>query len=157
MDTSELQITPFSPEHQDGARQLILDGLGEHWGWIDEEVNTDLEDIASSYADAHFVLGWLGGALVATGALVPEDENSMRIARMSVARPFRKQGIGAQILGHLVRIARDLGMRKVVLETTETWDDVIAFYRSRGFRLERHRDGDAHMTLDLTTEMEGIQ
>ena len=48
MKTTELKIMPFSPVHQEEARRLILEGLGEHWGWIDEKINTDLEDIAAS-------------------------------------------------------------------------------------------------------------
>ena len=44
-----LHITPFTPTHQAEARNLILQGLGAHWGWIDEEINTDLEDISRSY------------------------------------------------------------------------------------------------------------
>jgi hypothetical protein len=41
-----LHITPFSPTHQTDARSLILQGLGEHYGWIDEQINIDLEDIS---------------------------------------------------------------------------------------------------------------
>jgi hypothetical protein len=41
-----LQIIPFTPNHQADARNLILQCLCEHWGWIDEEINTDLVDIA---------------------------------------------------------------------------------------------------------------
>jgi len=149
MTIGEFSITPFSPEHQDAARRLILEGLGEHWGWIDEEINTDLVDIATSYADAHFVLGWLDGTLVATGALIPEDAESRRIVRMSVAKTFRRRGFGVRILDHLVDIAGQVGAKRVVLETTETWLDVIAFYEAYGFGIDAQRDGDTHLSLDL--------
>jgi hypothetical protein len=76
-----LQITPFAPTHQADARNLILQGSGEHWGWIDEKINTDLEEIAASYSSGHFILGFLDDVLVATGALIPETETSMRIVR----------------------------------------------------------------------------
>ena len=140
---------PFRPAYQDEARRLILDGLGEHWGRIDEQINTDLADIAASYASGHFVLGWIGDSLVATGALVSEDDHSMRIVRMSVARAFRRRGLGRQLLDHLIEIARRLKVKRIVLETTETWAGVIAFYESYGFRVDEHRHGDAHMSLDL--------
>ncbi|GAG32960.1 unnamed protein product, partial [marine sediment metagenome] len=104
MSTRELKITPFNPAYQNEARQLILDGLGEHWGWIDEHINADLQDITAAYAHGRFVLGWSDGTLVATGALIPEDGNSKRIVRMSVATPLRRHGFGTQILDHLVKI-----------------------------------------------------
>ena len=92
MKTKQLRITPFSPLHQQKTRRLILGDLGEHWGWIDEQINTDLVDIKASYASGDFVLGWLGETLVATGALIPEDGHSRRIVRMSVFKQFRRQG-----------------------------------------------------------------
>ncbi|MBQ36825.1 MAG: GNAT family N-acetyltransferase [Candidatus Latescibacteria bacterium] len=149
MRAEDLRITPFSPLHQLATRKLILVGLGEHWGWIDEHINTDLEDIEASYAGGDFVLGWLGDRLVATGALIPEEEHTRRIVRMSVARRFRRQGYGHQILDHLLAIAKKAGIGRVVVETTETWDETIAFYRAYGFQIDGHRSGDVHMSLDL--------
>ena len=35
-------IRAFEPRDQAAARQLILAGLGEHFGWIDETCNPDL-------------------------------------------------------------------------------------------------------------------
>jgi hypothetical protein len=71
--TAHLHIIPFTPAHQSAARNLILQGLGDHWGWIDEQINMDLEDIAASYSSGHFVLGFLDDVLVATAAfLIPE-------------------------------------------------------------------------------------
>ena len=70
-----------------------LQGLGEHFGWIDEGIDTDLEDISRSYSTGPFVLGFLDGVLVATGALIPETDTSMRIVRMSVDREYRRRGL----------------------------------------------------------------
>lgn len=66
---------------------------------------------------------------------------------MSVAKPFRRQGLGRRMLDHLLMIARQTGTQRVVLETTETWAEVIAFYESYGFRTVEHRDDDVHMTI----------
>src|SRR5579883_3043906 len=51
-------IRPFVPPDQQAARVLILRGLGEHFGWIDETCNPDLDDIAATYTGAgHLFLG----------------------------------------------------------------------------------------------------
>ncbi len=60
--TPHLHIIPFTPNHQSDARNLILRSLGEHWGWINEQINTDLVDIPRSYSSGHFILGCLDEA-----------------------------------------------------------------------------------------------
>ena len=144
-----LTIQPFSPNYQDPAHRLILSGLEEHWGWIDENLNPDLKNIAASYASGHFVIGLIGNSLAATGALIPEDNESKRIVRMSVALPHRRKGFGKQILNHLVNLARQMQTGKIVLETTETWYDVISFYRAYGFKVQHHQDGNVHMSMEV--------
>ena len=145
----QLQITPFTSTHQSAARNLILQGLGKHWGWIDEQINTDLVDIAESYSAGHFVLGFLDDVLVATGGLIHESETSMRIVRMSVDREFRRQGIATGILDHLIQLARQSGINSLVLETNEPWSEVVRFYLEYGFQITAQGDGNVHMGLDL--------
>src|SRR5262249_6135936 len=50
VEPDHLIMRPFAPEDQQAAQALILAGLGEHFGWIDERRNPDLVDIAASYA-----------------------------------------------------------------------------------------------------------
>jgi ribosomal protein S18 acetylase RimI-like enzyme len=144
-----IDIRPFEAAHQQAARDLILAGLAEHWGFLDPNANPDLDEIAQTYRDAHFLLAWAGEALVGTGALIREGEGVGRIVRMSVARGFRRQGIGRRILAALLAAARARGYRQVALETTSTWEEAISFYRQHGFRVLGAQDGDTHFVLDL--------
>jgi hypothetical protein len=36
-----------------------------------------------------------------------------------------------------------------VLETTETWMEVIEFYQRFGFQITNYKDGDVYFALDL--------
>ena len=152
MSTSPLplvQLRPFTPDDQDAAKQLILAGLGDRWGWIDPTRNPDLDAIAQAYADGCFLVAEQAGELIATGALLPEGAGVMRVVRMSVRRDLRGQGIGKRILAALLTAARDAGCTQVVLETTSTWTDAVAFYRRSGFRVVDVRDGETHMMFPL--------
>jgi GNAT superfamily N-acetyltransferase len=142
-------IRPFRPEDQDAAKRLILAGMEEHWGNIDPTLNPDLADIASHYSGGTFLLAWEEGEVVGTGALVREMERVARVVRMSVARGRRRQGIGRAILQQLLAEARQAGYRRVVLETTSTWSDAVAFYERQGFHIVGVPDGDTHFALDL--------
>lgn len=149
----QLMIRPFQAEDQEAAKQLILVGLGERWGWIDPTLNPDLNDIAVSYAAGVFLVGYLDDTLVATGALSPEvtDEGlpALRVERMSVRADLRGQGLGRRMLDSLLDLARKRGCQWVVLETTTTWTDAVRFYTRYGFQYVQERDGDTHMKLEV--------
>ena len=152
----DLVISTFAPSDQHDAKTLMLCGLEEHWGALDPALNPDLNDIAASYEHGVFVVarlkrlgGLVDGALVGTGALVPEGGNIGRIVRMSVDKAHRRKGIASRILNTLVDHAHQRGYHTLVLETTETWDDAIGFYQRHGFRITHHADGDAHFVWEL--------
>ena len=147
--SDEIKIRPFQIQDQPEAKALILAGLGEHWGEIDPSRNPDLDDIAATYAAATFLVAELENRIVGTGALVPRPDGVGEIVRMSVVSDLRRRGIGLSILQELVRRARDLGYRRVILETTASWSEVIEFYLHFGFRMTHYLDGDVYFALDL--------
>ncbi len=137
----EIAIQPFRACDQAAARALILVGLAEHWGFLDPTLNPDLEDIAASFAGGVFLLAWDGAQLVGTGGLLPVSAGTLQLVRMSVAKSYRRRGIGRCLLEQLLTAARAGGCKRVILETTHTWDEVIRFYLDCGFRV-MHREGE---------------
>lgn len=144
-----LSLLPFQPADQPAVKALILSGLAGHWGALDPTKNPDLDDIALTYKDAYFLVARLEGQIVGCGALVPRSPDTAEIVRMSVAASARRQGLGRQILSALCAEAKARGCKRVILETTETWQEVIAFYQSYGFIITHYRDGDVYFALDL--------
>lgn len=154
--SEQLQIRPFCAADQEAAKQLVISGLGERWGWIDLTLNPDLDDIAANYAAGIFLVGYLGETLVATGALTPEgtdNGNALRVERMSVRADLRGQGIGRRVLDALLDYAREQEWRLIVLETTSTWTDAVRFYTRYGFQVVEERDGETHMILEIGPEL----
>jgi ribosomal protein S18 acetylase RimI-like enzyme len=145
-----LLIRDFQPSDQAAARQLILDGLAEHWGKLDPALNRDLDDIGRSYAAGVFLVAYWDGLMAGTGALLPEGDGRGRIVRMSVEQSLRRQGIGRRILDALIQRGRERGYREIVLETTESWADAVGFYRQYGFETTGFIDGDHHFRLNLS-------
>jgi ribosomal protein S18 acetylase RimI-like enzyme len=68
---------------------------------------------------------------------------------MSVRKDLRRQGIGQKILSELCKQAVQSGYEEVILETTDTWQDVIAFYQQYGFEITHYLDGDVYFRMDL--------
>lgn len=133
------------------VRELVTSGLVERWGFNDLSRNPDLKDISKHYADGELFVALKGNILVGVGAIIDESDGIGRIVRMSVSRELRGLGIGKAILRHLEEIAKIRGYHTIVLETTDTWDDAIGFYKSQGYAITNHADGDAHFIKQLAT------
>ncbi len=151
MERADLIIRTFKPADQQAARALILAGLGEHFGWVDETRNPDLEDIAASYAPPcrTFLVAVAGDTLVGTGALRRTDRQSGEIVRVSVRRDWRGQGIGRLLVARLLEQAREQGLKRVVVETNNDWYDAIGLYRRCGFVPYAEDDESIYLALDL--------
>ena len=136
-----LKFEDLTRSTHDEVRSLILAGLGDHWGTIDEALNPDLDDMLESYASGHTVVArGPDGAIVGTGTVVLRTAETAEIVRMSVDTTARRSGVGRQIVETLVETARGWDMDAVVLETTSTWSDVVAFYLSCGFEITHVAD-----------------
>jgi ribosomal protein S18 acetylase RimI-like enzyme len=142
-------ILPFQPKYQSEAKNLILAGLAEHWGALDQSKNPDLDNISSSYSNGMFLVALQDNKIIGTGAIIPKSNNSAEIVRMSVIANMRRNGIGRMILSKLCEYAKSKGYKRVVLETTENWHEVIEFYKRFGFQITHYLDGDVYFALDL--------
>ncbi len=145
----ELQIRRLLPDEYPLAREIVLAGLQEHWGRLDPALNPDLDDMPRHYQLTVFLGAFHDGTLLGVGALTPEGADTGRIERMSVVAGQRRKGVGQQLLHALLHEARQAGYRRVVLETTATWEDARRLYTRNGFQLVAIRDGDAHYELAL--------
>ena len=156
-NSPDVTLHPFQPADQEAVKTLILAGLVEHWGVLDPSKNPDLDDIAASYAGAVFLVARHNstrrdGGIIGTGALIPRqgsdaEDGDAEVVRMSVAADWRRKGIGRMILQALVDHARESGCQRIILETTETWQEVIAFYLRFGFHITHHQDGDVYFEM----------
>jgi ribosomal protein S18 acetylase RimI-like enzyme len=145
-------VSPFEAQDAAAVRELIVQGLAEHWGSYDPRLNADLEDFAGHYKSSEVLVAKRGARIVGVGVLQPAGAGEGRIVRMSVAGDCRRQGIGTQLLQGLLQAARARGYRRVVLETTATWELAVKFYASRGFTPTELRDGDQHFVLPIETD-----
>jgi ribosomal protein S18 acetylase RimI-like enzyme len=142
-------IRPIKPHEQNEAKDLILSGLRERWGFIDPMKNPDLCNIISNYLRGAFLVALLEGSIIGTGALLPEDRSKCRIVRMSVKNELRSRGIGTTVLNALIQTAQFMDFDQILLETTATWIDAVTFYQKRGFHSLGIWDGDHHFLKDI--------
>lgn len=149
--STRVTIRPFDPQDQAAARELILSGLGDHFGRADPSRVPDLDDIMATYIKAGHVVVVAAehNTIVGTGILVSEDRQVGRLVRMSVSRQHRRKGIGSALVNHLLDVARKLGMTKVVIETNNDWVDAIGLYHRCGFAEDGRDDINIFMSRQL--------
>lgn len=135
--------------NQAETRSLILQGLKEHWGNLDLSLNPDLTDIFASYQNAYFLVARVDKKIIGCGALCPSPDGQAEIKRMSIAQDYRRLGIGSLLLETLVNQARQIGIIKIILETTTTWNDIIRFYLHHGFKITHQENGNTFFYQDL--------
>lgn len=88
-----------------------------------------------------FVVATSDGEPVACGGVQPLEGGTGEIKRMWVHADWRGAGLGSRMLRHLETLARDLGHRRVVLDTNGTLVEAIAMYRRAGYQpVQRYND-----------------
>lgn len=88
---------------------------------VPAEEEIDANDPLSIHA-----IAWSEGVAAACGRLLPDGH----IGRMAVRKPYRRQGVGAMVMAHLIERARQRGDREVVLSAQT---HALGFYEKFGF------------------------
>jgi len=147
-------IRPFRPDDQESARQLILNGLGEHFGWIDPARNPDLDDIQQMivHTGGYFIVVEKNKEIIGTGALLEAAPGVGRIARMSVKPGERKQGVGQTVVAHLRETAVARQYHTLLVETNHDWDDAIRLYQQCGFEEYDRDEESVHLRWMISPE-----
>lgn len=146
-----IQITPITTQFEEAARQLILDGLEERFGFLDHSFNPDLRNIIRNYTQdgGVFLVCLENNIVLATGALTKEGSTSGRIQRMSVKKSHRRAGIAGLMLKTLEEKAREQGYKKLVLETNNEWHSAIGFYKKLGYQVDWKDEERSHFVKSL--------
>ncbi len=82
----------------------------------------------------HVVLVMYGDKAIGCGAIKQLDPGVVEIKRMFVQPDYRGQAVGSSILSALEVWAREMGMKKCMLETGRRQPDAIRLYTKNGYR-----------------------
>lgn len=110
-------------------------------GGFDSGGAVDHDAAAMAPPEGVFVVATSDGEPVACGGVQPLSAGTGEIKRMWVHPDWRGAGLGSRMLRHLEDRARELGHRRVVLDTNGSLVEAIAMYERAGYaRIERYND-----------------
>mgnify|MGYP002150029136 CR=1 FL=1 len=129
MDASS--AVPADPAASEDCEQAMTSSPIRKAVFVDEQgIPAELEWDAADETAVHAVARNRFGAALATGRLVDYGPGVGKIGRMAVLQPSRSGGVGTAVLSALVEVARQQGLREVLLHAQAS---AAAFYVRAGF------------------------
>lgn len=132
-----VKIRQYKSSDKNSVWQLHLNGLRQTNSFIDDpNLDKDLQSIEEVYINdkGEFFVAVINDQIVGIGALKKVNNKIAEIKRMRVEQKFQGQKIGGQILDSLIRKARELGYKKLILDTSINMRAAQNLYQSRGFK-----------------------
>jgi putative acetyltransferase len=132
---SQLHFRTFRPGDEEPFRRLNED-------WISRYFAIEPED-AAILADPHrHILASGGqicvaesdGAVIGCCALVAMAPGEYELAKMTVSEAARGNGVGRQLLEFAIAVARQMGARRLYLESNKRAAAAVHLYEELGFR-----------------------
>ena len=135
--TPAIAIRRYRPGDREAVRNLHDDALNDVGAHLRTGPwDADLDAIESVYLEngGEFLVGVLGGEVVAMGALRRDPGGRAWITRMRVSPCLQGQGIGQILLDRLHRRADELGYTTLQLDTTVGQIAAQRLYEKNGYR-----------------------
>jgi putative acetyltransferase len=119
-------------------KELVFGVLREYGLQPDpDKTDADLNDIEANYLHSgggFDVLVDSRGAIIGSVGLYPVDSITCELRKMYLSKQVRGQGQGRRVLEHALKRAKEMGFRRMVLETASVLKEATALYRKYGFR-----------------------
>jgi putative acetyltransferase len=150
-------IQAESPEHVARARELFQEyAVSLGFSLCFQGFDKELAGLPGEYAlrDGRLLLALENEQNAGCVALRRIDKETCEMKRLYVRPVFRGKGVGRELARTIIEEAREMGYRKMRLDTLPSMKEAIALYQSLGFRpIESYRhnpiEGAIYMELRL--------
>lgn len=114
----------------------------------------DLDDLEQFYAEGAFdILEASDGTIIGTVGLAPLGNGVVELRKMYLKSSHRGRGHGKRLLTHSIARAKELGFRRIELQTARVLEEAVGLYEKFGFKPSEQaaleRRCDKALALDL--------
>lgn len=148
-------IVPFSEEYAPDFARINYEWLDIyfHIEPYDYQVLDDpKQHIVDPGGEVFFALR--DGMVVGTAALILRDPDTYELSKMGVVPMYKGQGIGQQLMRHALDYAREVGKKRVYLDSNRRLAPAIQLYHKMGFREIPVDANTPYERCDIRMEME---
>lgn len=134
-ERQSIEIIDYSPEFQDDFKRLNYEWINKYFQ-VEEADDRSLNhpDEKILQPGGHIYLARLTDEIVGTCALIKINNDTYELAKMAVAEKERDKGIGWLLGQAAISKARDLGAKKVYLESNTILEPAMRLYQKLGFK-----------------------
>jgi len=119
------------------VKELVYSVLKEYNLQPDPAVtDADIKDIEHSYFErggTFYVLEEKDGSIIGAYGLYPVDRQTCELRKMYLHSSYRGKGLGKLLLEDALSKARQIGFKRITLETASVLKEAISLYKSYGF------------------------
>jgi len=131
------RLRPVNNKDSEKVTELVFCVLKEYNLKPDPVVtDADIKDIEHSYLErggAFYVLEEEDGSVIGAYGLYPVDRQTCELRKMYLYSSYRGKGFGKLLLEDALSKARQIGFKKMTLETASVLKEAISLYKSYGF------------------------
>ena len=125
--------------YEDGDREAVwavFAATTAQLGFTHGPGDEDMRSIPHTYlaSGGEFIVGELGGGIVAHAAFLPQPERRATVRRVAVHPAFQRRGIGQALMAALEGKARQRSIVVLQLDTSQSQVAAQALYRRCGYR-----------------------
>ena len=150
-------IQAASPEHVTRARELFQEyAVSLGFSLCFQGFDKELAGLPGEYAlpDGRLLLALENEQNAGCVALRRIDEQACEMKRLYVRPAFRGKGVGRELARTIIEEAREMGYRKMRLDTLPSTKEAIALYQSLAFRaIEPYRYNPVEDAIYMELEL----
>lgn len=134
---TEVSIRSATNADCEGVQTLVF-GILEEYGLKPDLAGTDkdITDIEAHYIERGGLFELLetaDGTLLGTVGLYPMNDVTVELRKMYLSPKLRGKGVGKQTLQRMVEKSKELGFKKIYLETASILKEAVGLYEKFGF------------------------
>jgi putative acetyltransferase len=131
------RLRPANNKNCEKITSLLYEALKEYNLKPDPAVtDADIKDIEHSYFErggTFYVLEEKDGSIIGAYGLYPVDRQTCELRKMYLHSSYRGKGLGKLLLEDALSKARQMGFKRMTLETASVLKEAISLYKSYGF------------------------
>jgi putative acetyltransferase len=101
----------------------------------------------------HILIAVEDGEAIGCVALMVMRDGGFEVAKMAVTEAHKGRGVGRELMAACVERARQVGARRLYLETNSSLAPALALYRSFGFQEVQPAEPSPYVRADVMMEL----
>lgn len=132
---TELKIFPYESKYHIDFVNISLEWLKEYNLYEDSDlpILENPNDFILNNGGYIFMASYKN-KIVGTVALKKVDEVTYELLKLGVAKAYQCNGIGADLINYSIQLSKNIGAKKIILETNTKLETAIALYKRFNFK-----------------------